>query len=29
MIAAHYGTDKWFGHRARMAGYEPVVRHAC
>jgi hypothetical protein len=27
MIAAHYGTDKWFGHRARLAGYEPIVRH--
>lgn len=27
MIAAHYGTDKWFGRRARLAGFEPIVRH--
>lgn len=27
MIAAHYGTDKWFGDRAKRAGFQPVVRH--
>jgi hypothetical protein len=26
MIASHYGTDKWFGWRAKQAGYWPVVR---
>lgn len=27
MIAGHYGTDKWIGHRARAAGIPVVVRH--
>lgn len=26
MVASHYGTDKWFGHRAKLTGYWPVIR---
>lgn len=27
MIAAHYGTDRWFGLRAKAAGFPNVVTH--
>lgn len=28
MIPTHYGTDVWFGYRAKIAGYDNVVRHS-
>lgn len=28
MIASHYGTDKWFGHRAKLAGFPNVCTSA-
>lgn len=27
MVASHYGTDKWFGYRAKLAGFHNVVTH--